>query len=88
MKGMIRFSHVPRRPLLVPAVMCALIVVSVAAAGTYTAGPLVLASGPSPFAGCTTGLAPGNPPGTNYVNAEVEPFIAVNPTNPNNLVAV
>lgn len=44
---------------------------------------LTLVSGPSPFASCTTGG-----PGTNYVNAEVEPRVAVNPTDPNNIVGV
>src|SRR5881396_1425007 len=52
-----------------------------AAAPAATVGPLSLASGPSPFAACTTGLDPGSPPGTNFVNAEVEPFVAVNPAN-------
>jgi BNR repeat-like domain len=40
-------------------------------------------SGPSPFAECTV-----DGPGTNYVNAEVEPQVAVNPTDPNNIIAV
>ena len=52
------------------------------------AGPLSLASGPSPFAGCTTGLDPGSPPGTNFVQAETEPFVAVNPTDPRNVIGV
>lgn len=43
----------------------------------------VTVSGPSPFAGCTVGG-----PGTNYVNAEVEPWLAVNPANPGNLIGV
>jgi hypothetical protein len=43
----------------------------------------MLVSGPSPFASCTIGG-----PGTNYVNAEVEPRVAVNPTNPSNIVGV
>lgn len=42
-----------------------------------------LVSGPSPFAGCTVGG-----PGTNYVNAEVEPYVAVNPANPTNYIGV
>ncbi len=50
--------------------------------------PLSLVSGPSPFAGCTGGLDPGSPPGTNYVNAEVEPFVAVDPASPSHLIAV
>ena len=53
------------------------------AAGPLTLSPTALASGPSPFAACTVGG-----PGTVYVNAEVEPRIAVNPTDPSNLVAV
>jgi hypothetical protein len=48
-------------------------------------GPLVLISGPSPFAGCTVGATSK---GTNYVNAEAEPWVAVNPTNSRNVVAV
>jgi hypothetical protein len=48
-------------------------------------GPLSLASGPTPFAaGCE-----GTPQaGTNYRNAEVEPWVDANPLNPSNLVAV
>lgn len=53
------------------------------AAGPATVAALVLASGPSPYAGCTVGA-----PGTNYVNAEIEPFVAVNPANPSNLIGV
>lgn len=52
-------------------------------AGPYTADPLVVISGPSPFAACTVGG-----PGTNYVNSEVEPWVDVNPTDPDNIVAV
>jgi hypothetical protein len=76
----------PRSALrLVVVAACALVVVSGAAAGVYTAGPLVLVSGPSPFAACTVG---GTSTSTNYPNAEVEPFVAVNPANPKNIVAV
>ncbi len=38
---------------------------------------------PNPFAACTIGG-----PGTNYGNAEVEPWVDVNPTDPNNIVAI
>src|SRR6266496_3476748 len=48
-----------------------------------TVGPLSLVSGPSPFASCTIG---GDSGAINYVNAEVEPYVAVNPTNPANLI--
>src|SRR5258708_11910169 len=56
--------------------------VAFAASTTGWAAP-VLVSGPSPFAGCTIGG-----PGTNYENAEVEPWVALNPTNPSNLIGV
>ena len=59
-----------------------------AAAAAPGVGPLSLASGPSPFAGCTGGLDPGSPPGTNYVNAEVEPFVAVDPASASHLIGV
>jgi len=65
------------------AVMLALVWAAPAAAGPAAVGPLTVASGPSPFASCTVGG-----PGTNYPNAEVEPFVAVNPANPNNLIGV
>src|SRR3989440_1419736 len=56
-----------------------------ASAGPFTVAPLTTASGPSPFAGCTVGAAPGS---VLYPNAEEEPWVDVNPTNPNNLIAV
>jgi hypothetical protein len=56
-----------------------------ASAGIFTVAPLTLASGPSPFAGCTVG---GTPSSVLYPNAEEEPWVDVNPTNPNNLIAV
>lgn len=49
---------------------------------TSRAAP-VLVSGPSLFATCDIGG-----PGTNYVNAEVEPWLATNPKNPSNLIGV
>jgi hypothetical protein len=60
-----------------------------AVAATAVAGIALAAAGPvdvsglSPFASCT---AVG--PGTNFPNSEVEPFVAVNPTNPSNIVGV
>jgi hypothetical protein len=67
-----------RTVLLLAALSVALVIANSAAAA-----PVTLVSGPSPFAGCTVGG-----PGTNYVNAEAEPFVAVNPTDPNNIVGV
>ena len=76
------------RSLLVAGASVTLLVVgaSPAAAYAYTVGPPVLASGPSPFAACTVGATPGDDPGVNYLDTEVEPFVAVNPTNSNNLI--
>ncbi len=65
----------------------ALSTVGSAAASAFTVAPLTLVSGPSPLAGCTIG-ATGEPGETLYVNAEEEPWVDVNPTNPNNLIAV
>ena len=69
-----------RFPLLVAIAVCSVALVTAVSAAV---GPLVLTSGVSPFAACTIGG-----PGTNYVNAEVEPWVAVNPTNPNNIIGV
>src|SRR5437763_12468778 len=52
------------------------------AAGTAAgATSLTQVTGASPFGGCAIGG-----PGTNYPNAEVEPFVAVNPANPADVV--
>jgi hypothetical protein len=50
-----------------------------------SAGSLSLASVVDPFAGCTFGA---DSSGTNYPNAEVEPFVAVNPANTSNAIGV
>src|SRR6266498_2185985 len=72
------------RTFLVGAVaLLATIAAAGASAGQYGTSGLTLASSPSPFAGCTVGG-----PGTNYVNSEVEPWVDVNPTNPDNTTAV
>ena len=54
------------------------------AAGSFSLSPLVLVSGPSPFAGCSI----AGQTGTNFLNSEEEPWVEVNPTNPNNVIAV
>jgi hypothetical protein len=54
------------------------------AAPAANEGPAVLASGASPIAGCD-GDQPGT--GTNFLNSEVEPWMVVNPTDPDNLIA-
>ena len=64
---------------------CGCALAATASAGVFTVAPLTLASGPSPFAGCTVGAAPGS---VLYPNAEEEPWVDVNPTNSQNLIAV
>jgi hypothetical protein len=54
-----------------------------------TTDSLVQVSGPSPFgplANC--GNFPGIFEGVNFVNSEVEPWVEVNPVNPDNIVAI
>ena len=54
-----------------------------------TLGTLSTASRqPSPFAACTDGASVGPPPGEVFVNAEVEPWVDVNPTNGSNVIGV
>jgi len=55
--------------------------VGFAGAVSASVGPLTLVSGPSPFASCTVGG-----PGTISVNGEVEPYVAIDPTDPSHLV--
>jgi hypothetical protein len=50
-------------------------------AGPFTTTPLVQVSGASPIASCQGD--DGNIGGTNVRNSEVEPFLAVDPSNPN-----
>ena len=55
-----------------------------AAAGPFGSSPLVQVSGASPIAACDGD--DGNVGGTKFVNSEVEPFVAVDPSNPNVLI--
>ena len=54
-------------------------------AGSFATDPLVQVSGISPFAPCTADNVAGQT-GTNFLNSEVEPWVDLNPTNPNNIV--
>jgi hypothetical protein len=47
---------------------------------SFTPGPLVEVSNPDPLADC--------PPGTLGADVAAEPYVAVNPTNPNNIAAI
>ena len=52
-----------------------------------TLGPLVQVTGTDPFASSTADNA-ANQPGTFFPGTTVEPYFAVNPTNPKNLVGI
>jgi hypothetical protein len=62
-------------------------------AGPFTTGSLVQVSGTSPFASCSAddiaGQIARDPTGQRkvFLDSEVEPWVDVNPTNPNNIVA-
>lgn len=51
-----------------------------------TPGPTTTASGPTPYAPGCGGPGEAAPSSVNYANAEVEVHLAVNPTNPDNVV--
>ena len=59
------------------------LVLALSNAAYGSVGPINVASGPSPYASCTADAGTG----TIYVNAEVEPQLAVNPTNHSNVIA-
>jgi hypothetical protein len=56
----------------------------IAWAGVFTTSTPKQVSGASPFASCT---ADSGQTGTNFPNTEVEPWVDVNPTDPDNIVA-
>ncbi len=68
------------RSLVVAGIALLLVVQSADAVGVRT----VLATTSNPYAACTIGA--GGPFNVNYTNAEVEPWVAVNPRNPRNIV--
>jgi len=64
------------------AASAAVVAATAATGGRGSVSPLALISGPSPFAGCSVGG-----PGTVYDNAEVEPWVAVDPTDANHVIS-
>jgi hypothetical protein len=87
-----------RKGILLPAAVAALLIllpVGLASAGPYTTTavnqasgtPSPPANGDSPFASCDISgyLLPGE---RNWVNSELEPWVAVNPTNSQNVIGV
>jgi hypothetical protein len=71
-----------KRLIIAAAVASGVVLVSATSA---LAGPLVVISGPSPYAGCSTNA--GSSPGINFASGEVEPQVAVNPADTHNIVA-
>src|SRR6266566_5276197 len=69
--------------LLALAAAFTLATVAPSTAGPFTRSPLKVVSVSSPFAGCDI----SGQPGVNFLNSEVEPWVEVNPTDPNNIVA-
>src|SRR5436189_6183078 len=72
-----------RRLLSMVSLVLATGLVAAASAGAMV-DPLVTVSGPSPF---PTGCNPDTS-GTNYLNAEVEPYVASNPANRQQMIGV
>ena len=71
------------RHLAITVAAACLALPAVAQAVPLDAGPPVLTSSLNPLAGC-----PPDGSGINFPGAEVEPWIEVNPTNPDNIVGV
>lgn len=71
-----------KRMISVVALVTALVVASASSAYGATSS-VKRVSGASPYATCTAGAGTG----LNYVNTEVEPYIAVNPVNTSNMIA-
>src|SRR5947207_10336876 len=78
-----------RKGILLAAVAALLILlpVGVASAGPYATTSVSQASSASPFASCdiSGSLLPGE---VNWVNSELEPWVAVNPQDPSNIIGV
>jgi hypothetical protein len=76
-----------RRFLLVGLGLSLLVVPTGASGVPYPTSGLVQVSDVSPFAACTADNVAAQE-GTNHPNSEVEPWVDVNPTNPNNIVGI
>jgi len=90
MKSFLSASHAAARLRLRLFVCACAALCAAGPAWAITLGPLVQISGPSPFGpleNCGDFPDYAGVPGTNYPGSEVEPWLAVNPANPDNLVA-
>jgi len=75
--------HIKHVKFVFATIVALLAVLATSAGGlVYAQTTLVTVSGPSPYASCSI----AGQPGTNYLNAEVEPWVSVNPKNHNNIV--
>src|SRR3954454_15211661 len=77
------------RPLALGAVALAAastLALSAGPTAAATVGPLIKVSKSDPFAKCDPGNA-GVPPGKNYPNGEVEPYVIADPSDPDHLLA-
>jgi hypothetical protein len=80
-----------RRLVVFAAAVAAAVAAGLAAATNFSTGPLVQVSGTSPFpasCGPENVAAQEQNGGVLYRNSEVEPWIDVNPANPNNMVGI
>jgi hypothetical protein len=74
-----------KRTVLAMVVLCGVVAVGAASSSVFTPTAPTVASAPSPFPPGCEGVAQS---GTLYENAEVEPRVAVDPTNANHIVGV
>ena len=84
-------SHFKHVRVIAPLTVFLVVLTVLATAGTALAHtntavvtPLVTVSGPSPYATCSNDSQSGK----NFVNAEVEPYVAVNPHTAGNIIGV
>jgi hypothetical protein len=78
------------RVAIAAALLVGLVPVAAGAAPVAPVGIAVSPTAGSPFAGCATDLVElqRSLGAVDFPNSEVEPYVAVNPTNPDNLIAV
>jgi hypothetical protein len=74
------------RTALAGVFLAALTLSALAAAAPFTEGPLVQVSGASPIPAACIGDTNASSTSVNNYGTEVEPFVMVNPSNPNNLI--
>ena len=89
-------GHLPRVVLVTTVALTAASLALPSSAGPYTTTAVYQASGTpsppadgdSPFADCDISGMYTSPTEINYVNTEVGPWVAINPTDPSNVIAV